>query len=116
MAYYYKKTNDLDIDIWVSLEIYHKVFVGYLNSIKGEFADKKLVDDSLIGELKNKIVFDGGGDANSDWLAWKYITLDYPESPDFKNHNEAFYALFDKEYFEKYTGECAKAIVAMLKE
>ena len=80
------------------------------------YYNKKLVDDSLIGELKNKIVFDGGGDANSDWLAWKYITLVYPESPDFKNHNDAFYALFDKEYFENYTTECAKAIVEMLKE
>lgn len=116
LAYYYKKTNDLDVDICVSLEIDHKVFVGYRNSIKGEFADKKLVDDSLISELKNKIVFDGGGDANSDWLAWKYITLVYPESPDFKNHNEAFYALFDKKYFDEYAEECAKAIVEMLKE
>ena len=113
--YFYKHHEASKSDIWVRIEIDHKMFVGYANTLDGQHTPN-VVGEDLTKSLVQKIKDGGSGGDKSWWIAWKYITLDYPESPDFKNHNEAFYALFDKEYFEKYTGECAKAIVAMLKE
>ena len=91
------------------------MFVGYANTIDGQHTPN-VVGEDLTKSLVQKIKDGGSGGGKSWWIAWKYITLVYPESPDFKNHNDAFYALFDKEYFENYTTECAKAIVAMLKQ
>ena len=116
LIYLYQKTENPAIELCVGIEINHKLYVGYLNNFEGRFINKNLVGQDKARELQQKIVINGGGDGNSDWLAWKYITRDYPESPDFKKHNDAFYALFDKEYFEKYVEECAKTIVEMLDE
>ena len=113
--YFYKHHEASKSDIWVRIEIDHKMFVGYANTLDGKHTPN-VVGEDLTKSLVQKTTDGVSGGDKSWWIAWKYITLDYPESPDFKNHNEAFYALFDKEYFEKYTGECAKAIVAMLKE
>lgn len=113
--YFYKHHEASKSDIWVRIEIDHKMFVGYANTLDGQHTPN-VVGEGLTKSLVQKTTDGVSGGDKSWWIAWKYITLDYPESPDFKNHNEAFYALFDKEYFEKYTGECAKAIVAMLKE
>ena len=113
--YFYKHHEASKSDIWVRIEIDHKMFVGYANTLDGKHTTN-VVGEDLTKSLVQKTTDGVSGGDKSWWIAWKYITLDYPESPDFKNHNEAFYALFDKEYFEKYTGECAKAIVAMLKE
>ena len=113
--YFYKHHEASKSDIWVRIEIDHKMFVGYANTLDGKHTPN-VVGEDITKSLVQKTTDGVSGGDKSWWIAWKYITLDYPESPDFKNHNEAFYALFDKEYFEKYTGECAKAIVAMLKE
>ena len=113
--YFYKHHEASKSDIWVRIEIDHKMFVGYANTLDGKHTPN-VVGEDLTKSLVQKTTDGVSGGDKSWWIAWKYITLDYPESPDFKNHNEAFYALFDKEYFERYTGECAKAIVAMLKE
>ena len=113
--YFYKHHEASKSDIWVRIEIDHKMFVGYANTLDGKHTPN-VVGEDVTKSLVQKTTDGVSGGEKSWWIAWKYITLDYPESPDFKNHNEAFYALFDKEYFEKYTGECAKAIVAMLKE
>ena len=113
--YFYKHHEASKSDIWVRIEIDHKMFVGYANTLDGKHTPN-VVGEDLTKSLVQKTTDGVSGGDKSWWIAWKYITLDYPESPDFKNHNEAFYALFDKEYFEKYTGECAKAIVAMPKE
>ena len=113
--YFYKHHEASKSDIWVRIEIDHKMFVGYANTLDGKHTPN-VVGEDVTKSLVQKTTDGVSGGDKSWWIAWKYITLDYPESPDFKNHNEAFYALFDKEYFEKYTGECAKAIVAMLKE
>ena len=50
------------------------------------------------------------------FLAWQYVFLEETESPDFKNHNPAFYRLLDKEYFEKFTSKCADTMIELLKK
>ena len=116
LIYLYQKTDNPAVELCVGIEIHDKLYVGYLNNFEGGFKNKNFVGQDKAAELQQKIKIDGGGDENSDWLAWKYITHIYPESPDFKNHNEAYYALFDKEYFEEYTEECAQTIVEMLEK
>lgn len=111
--YFYKHHEASKSDIWVRLEIDYKVFVGYANVLNGKHTPN-LVGEELTNTLVQKTIGGTIGGDKSWWIAWKYITLNQPESPDFKNHNEAFYALFDKEYFDKYTDECAKTIVEML--
>ena len=113
--FFYKHHEASKSDIWVRLEIDHKMFVGYANTIDGQHTPN-VVGEDLTKSLVQKIKDGESGGEKSWWIAWKYITLVYPESPDFKNHNEAFYALFDKKYFDEYAEECAKAIVEMLKE
>ena len=113
--YFYKHHEASKSDIWVRIEIDHKMFVGYANTLDGKHTPN-VVGEDLTKSLVQKTTDGVSGGDKSWWIAWKYITLDYPESPDFKNHNDAFYALFDKEYFENYTTKCAKAIVEMLKE
>lgn len=113
--YFYKHHEDSKSDIWVRIEIEDKMFVGYANALNGKHTPN-LVGVDVTNTLVQKTMGGGSGGDKSWWIAWKYITKDCPESPDFKNHNEAFYALFDKEYFDAYTTLCAKTIVEMLDE
>lgn len=47
-------------------------------------------------------------------IAWKYIGSDAEESPDFKNHNEAFYNLLEQNEFDKFIEESMRTIEALM--
>ena len=47
-------------------------------------------------------------------IAWKYISCDVEECPDFRNHNEAFYNLLNQNEFEQFIEESMKTIEELM--
>jgi hypothetical protein len=89
ISYLFKKLN-ADINIWFRVEIgYEFLYAGLCLT-----SDNKSVDW--------KIGADGGE-------RWEYL-LSEDERPNFRHHNDCFYNLFDKAYFDSFVTKCVTRI------
>ncbi|GAA0797548.1 hypothetical protein GCM10008910_20440 [Faecalicatena orotica] len=53
---------------------------------------------------------------NNWWAYWEYVpNNDEVQSPDFKEHNQAYYDLFDHVKFDTFVDVCAEKIKNLLK-
>lgn len=108
-----KITND--IDLWFRIEIDHRIFAGFYafnNKTKKAFdmdSTLKQQIEKLFPKIKLK-------DDNC-WINFKYLpNSDEKESPNFKNHNEAYYNLYDHLKFESFINDSVKLIEEMIDE
>lgn len=120
IAYYFDDVSENGAEICLKLEIDNKLFLGYGNTVKGVHKHEKIVSQDTVEKLLQKLNSKENpyrhAQYGSTFLAWQYVFLEETESPDFKNHNPAFYRLLDKEYFEKFTSKCADTMIELLKK
>lgn len=120
IAYYSDDVSENGAKICLKLEIDHKLFIGYGNTINDIHKHEKIVSQDTIEKLLQRLNSKDNpyrhAQYGSAFLVWQYVFLEETESPDFKNHNPAFYRLLDKEYFEKFTSKCADTMIELLKK
>lgn len=112
ISFFYKDKNVIhsDKDVWVRIEIDYKIFIGYCCPVNGEATNKTLFDDEIRNALKVEPC------TNNWWAYWEYVpNNDEVQSPDFKEHNQAYYDLFDHVKFDAFVDVCAEKIKNLLK-
>ena len=117
LSYLYKNNVEKNIDIWLRIEIDHRIFIGFCTPKRGKWAGKVL-SSKIISNLSEDVEF-----KYRNWWIKEENILEYTENdtPNFKEMNEAAIALFDKDKFEKFTDVCADKIneflsIKLLKE
>lgn len=111
ISYFYKSkdTINTDKDIWVRVEIEDRIFIGYCCPVNGEATNKTLSSDEIKSILQVEPCTDNW------WAYWEYTPNDDEmQSPNFREHNDSYYQLFDNNYFEQFTNTCAEKIKELL--
>lgn len=114
ISYLYKgKTEiDSDKDVWVRLEIDYRIFIGYCCPFGGKWSEGTL-NDRQISEglnIEHPRVIDW-------WVDWEYLPDgNINTTPNFKNHNDAYYALYDQQNFDLLVKKCAEKIKKLLEK
>lgn len=112
ISYFYKSKDAINTnkDIWVRAEIEDRIFIGYCCPVNGEATNKTLSSEEIKSILQVEPCTDNW------WAYWEYAPNDDEvESPNFREHNDSYYQLFDKNYFEQFTSICAEKIKKLLK-
>lgn len=110
--YYCSKIND-DIDLWYRIEIKDTIFAGFCAFDK-RINKEIVVDDSLKEQIKKKFL---KLNINPDgwWINYEYLPNEN-DNPNFKNHNKAYYNLYDSLKFESFINNSANIIEGMIDE
>lgn len=112
ISYLYKTKDEIkaDKDIWVRIEIDYKIFVGYCCPVNDTATNKTLSEQEIKSILNVEPCTDNW------WAYWEYCPNDNETlCPDFKEHNEAYYDLFDNAKFDTLVNCCAEKIKNLLK-
>ncbi len=109
LNYLYKRDVKAGIDMWVRLEIDEYLVVGYALAKEGELHRDLMIEDEAKQFVGEKVYLE-------DWfISYDLVPDDSIElCPNFKYPNEAFFELFDKERFERFTDHCVEMIVDLL--
>lgn len=110
--YYCNKIND-DIDLWYRIEIEDTIFAGFCAFDK-RINKEIVVDDSLKEQIQKRFL---KLNINPDgwWINYKYLPNgNENDNPNFKNHNEAYYNLYDDLKFESFINDSVKLIQEMI--
>ncbi len=109
ISYLYKKNVKDNVDVWVRIEIDEHIFVGYCSPFNDKFENKQLIEMEIqdLGITPRQANW---------WLYWEYVFQNETNSKvNFKNSNEAYFNLFNKDYEEKFVNECTEKVMALLK-
>ena len=104
---YRYKTIDETKEIWLRIEVDHRLFWGFVLSENGENPGKLVLSDEEIKRIMNlsKLYKEHW------WFYWEYLSVDDEDkSPNFVYPNDVLMKLFDQEYFEKFVSDCIKQI------
>jgi hypothetical protein len=108
-----KITND--IDLWFRIEIDHGIYAGFYafdNKKNKEFEVNNSLKEQirkLYPKIKLKI--------DSCWINFECLPNgNENDNPNFKNHNEAYYNLYDDLKFEAFINDSVKLIEEMIDE
>lgn len=116
--YAWKTDSSDNVDIWLRVEIYNRICVGLYAAKNGEDAGKQL-DEAEIKRLLGKLKPNCDG-----WrLYWQYlpdggyiVEDENPTTPNFRNHNQAYYDLFDESKRKIFIDKCVKLINNLMEQ
>lgn len=112
ISYPYKNKTDSDREIWVRLEIDHRIFVGYCSPVDGKWTKDTLSDEEICKALHIE-----EPRVDNWWADWEYLPDgNESTSPNFKSHNDAYYALYDQQNFDLLVKKCAEKIKKLLEK
>lgn len=106
LTYKYKTIDDSK-EIWLRIEVDHRLFFGFVLAENGDNPGKLVLPDEKIKEIMNmnRLYKEGW------WLYWEYLSLDDEDkSPNFVYPNDVLMKLYDQEYFDKFVSDCIKQI------
>ena len=110
ISYLYKKDIKEGVDVWVRIEIDHRIFIGYC-VVKNNKSGKQILTDN---EIRNYINVEPCVD--NWWAYWEYVPDDMEtKCPNFKDFNDAYIDLFDQEKFEEFIGSSVSKTNKLLK-
>lgn len=112
ISYFYKSKDSIntDKDVWVRVEIANRIFIGYCCPVDGEATNKTLTVEEI------KSILQVEPNISNWWAYWKYLPNgEKSKSPNFKEHNEPYYQLYDKDYFDQLTKICVNKVKEFLK-
>ena len=106
ISYLYKSNIKPNIDIWIRIEIDHRIFIGYYMANNGNW-DKQTFSKNEIKEYINI----NKPKVNNWWSYWQYLPDNQKiTTPNFKDFNEAYIDLFDDENFDIFIDKCVEKI------
>lgn len=106
LTYRYKTIDDSK-EVWLRIEVDHRLFFGFVLSENNENPGKLVLSDDEIKKLMNmdRLYKDGW------WFYWEYLSSDDEDkSPNFVTPNDVLIKLFDQEYFDKFVRDCIHQI------
>lgn len=110
ISYLYKKDIKKDIDIWVRLEIDHRIFIGYCVAYNNKSGKHMLTEDEIRHYINIEPCIDNW------WAYWEYVPDDMESRcPNFKDFNDAYIDLFDEEKFQEFIKSCISKINELLR-
>lgn len=92
------------IDLWVRIEVDHRLYIGYYPVYKEGCSDASLSKEEIrevLGIIEPEM--------HKDWAHWEYISLD-KESPNFKHHNDELMELADESKMDELSSLCAEKV------
>ena len=104
---YRYKTIDENKEVWLRIEVDHRLFFGFVLAENDENPGKLVLPDEEIKKQMNmdRLYKDGW------WFFWEYLSADDEDkSPNFVYPNDTLIKLFDQEYFDKFISDCIKQI------
>lgn len=108
ISYLYKSDVKKNVDIWVRLAIeVGELYIGYCCPVKQK------EEEQVLSEKEIKAILNIEPKVDSWWAYWEMCPNEN-DCPDFLDMNDAYYNLFDKEYFDKVVGVCAERILSLL--
>lgn len=120
LVYRYKKVTRIT-EIWFMVEFgaYGGLHCGFVTAKSGENPGKIIIPEK---DLHTHINLPHGLKKDEWWFYWEYLPEHTGEDyyfdkyPDFKDGNDFFSDLFDKDNFDSYVSACMNRIEAILKE
>ena len=107
ISYLYKSAVKPNVDIWVRIEIDDLIFVGYCVANRQKSGEQCLSEGEILNHIKwiDKPVID-------NWWAYYELLPDdnYDAAPDFRNADEYYLKLFNKEQFDSFVSICVNKI------
>lgn len=104
---YKYKTIDESKEIWLRIEVDHRLFWGFVLTENGKNPEKLVLPDDKIKKIMNldRLYKEHW------WFYWEYLSSDdVNKSPNFVYPNDILMKLFDQEYFDKFVSDCIKQI------
>ena len=106
LTYKYKMIDESK-EIWLRIEVDHRLFWGFVLTENGENPEKLVLPDDEIKKIMNldRLYKEHW------WFYWEYLSADdINKSPNFVYPNDILMKLFDQEYFDKFISDCIKQI------
>jgi hypothetical protein len=107
ISYLYKSAIKPNVDIWVRIEIDDLIFVGYCVPYQQKSGKQCLSEDEIMNHIKwiDEPVIE-------NWWAYYEILPDdnYDAAPDFRNADEYYLKLFNKDQFDSFVSICVNKI------
>ncbi len=117
ISFYYKRDLKYKFDIWVRLEIWNCIYVGYSCAVNNipttELPLSYQEFENVVPQSLKEMSLE---DSEGYWIYWEYCNNTNNESPDFYNGNDAWFDLFDDKNFEAFANKCANRIITLLEQ
>lgn len=107
ISYLYKEAVKPHVDIWVRIEIDYDMYVGYVCAYDNKFGKQHLSEIEIMNHI------DGIEEpCIEDWWAYYEILPDdhSTKRPNFRDANDPYIKLYDKDYFDDFVSICVKKI------
>lgn len=106
ISYFCKNLNKPGVDLWLRVEIDSHIYVGICTPLNGKSKGSQLTNGEVEKALPDfELRRDGW------WIYWEYLPKDNKSfCPNFKEFNDEYFNLFDKDKFEDFIQEAAGRI------
>lgn len=112
LTYCCKKNIKENTDLCFRIEIDHRLFCGFCTPEKNKNAGELFMEN----EIRKLLNFDDVQELTKTnwWIHWEYLPGKL-EAPNFKDANEAWLGLFDKQTFDQFIEICMDKIETVLR-